>query len=45
MTMKALNEFRKGRNGVFFTVMGGSIAEGIDFPGEELCFAIIVGIP
>ena len=25
--------------------MGGSIAEGIDFPGEELSFAIIVGIP
>jgi DNA excision repair protein ERCC-2 len=25
--------------------MGGSVAEGIDFPGEELCFAIIVGIP
>ena len=45
MTMKALNDFRRGRNGVFFTVMGGSIAEGIDFPGEELCFAIIVGIP
>ena len=44
-TMKALYDFRKGRNGVFFTVMGGSIAEGIDFPGEELCFAIIVGIP
>ncbi len=45
LTMKALTDFRKGRNGVFFTVMGGSIAEGIDFPGEELCFAIIVGIP
>ncbi|MDR2866860.1 MAG: ATP-dependent DNA helicase, partial [Methanomassiliicoccaceae archaeon] len=25
--------------------MGGSIAEGIDFPGDELCFAIIVGVP
>lgn len=44
-TMEKLAEFRKGRNGVFFTVMGGSIAEGIDFPGDELCFAIIVGIP
>ncbi|NLN71740.1 MAG: DEAD/DEAH box helicase family protein [Thermoplasmatales archaeon] len=44
-TMTALNTFRSGRNGVFFTVMGGSIAEGIDFPGEELSFAIIVGIP
>jgi len=44
-TMAALDQFRNGRNGVFFTVMGGSIAEGIDFPGDELCFAIIVGIP
>jgi DNA excision repair protein ERCC-2 len=25
--------------------MGGSIAEGIDFPGDELSFAVIVGIP
>ncbi len=44
-TMNALYQFRKGRDGVFFTVMGGSIAEGIDFPGDELCFAIIIGIP
>lgn len=44
-TMASLNAFRSGRDGVFFTVMGGSIAEGIDFPGEELSFAIIVGIP
>lgn len=44
-TADALMSFRTGRNGVFFTVMGGSIAEGIDFPGEELCFSIIVGLP
>lgn len=44
-TMENLARFRQGRDGVFFTVMGGSIAEGIDFPGDELCFAIIVGIP
>lgn len=44
-TMENLARFRNGRDGVFFTVMGGSVAEGIDFPGEELCFAIIVGIP
>jgi DNA excision repair protein ERCC-2 len=44
-TMNSLDQFRKGRDGVFFTVMGGSIAEGIDFPGDELSFAIIVGIP
>ena len=45
MTAQALTRFRSGRNGVFCSVMGGSVAEGIDFPGEELCFAIIVGIP
>ncbi|MDR0309894.1 MAG: ATP-dependent DNA helicase, partial [Candidatus Methanoplasma sp.] len=44
-TMRALDAFRKGKDGVFFSVMGGSVAEGIDFPGEELCFTIIVGIP
>jgi DNA excision repair protein ERCC-2 len=44
-TMRALDAFRKNTGGVFFSVMGGSVAEGIDFPGEELCFTIIVGIP
>jgi DNA excision repair protein ERCC-2 len=44
-TMRALEAFRRGSNGVFFSVMGGSVAEGMDFPGEELCFTIIVGIP
>ena len=44
-TMENLTTFRNGRDGVFFSVMGGSVAEGMDFPGDELCFAIIVGIP
>jgi DNA excision repair protein ERCC-2 len=44
-TSRSLDAFRRGRNGVFFSVMGGSVAEGIDFPGDELCFAVIVGIP
>lgn len=44
-TVENLARFREGRNGVFFSVIGGSVAEGIDFPGDELCFAIIVGIP
>jgi len=44
-TMENLAAFRNGRDGVFFSVMGGSVAEGMDFPGDELCFAIIVGIP
>ncbi len=44
-TMQLVNQFRREREGVFFCVMGGSVAEGIDFPGDELCFSIIVGIP
>ncbi len=44
-TMEDLEKFKKGTEGVFFSVMGGSIAEGMDFPGDELSLAIIVGIP
>ena len=44
-TMMMVNSFRKEKDAVFFCVMGGSVAEGIDFPGDELSFAIIVGIP
>jgi DNA excision repair protein ERCC-2 len=42
---EAVQRFKTGRNGVFFTVMGGKVAEGLDFPGEELSLAIIVGLP
>ncbi|NMA44596.1 MAG: ATP-dependent DNA helicase [Candidatus Diapherotrites archaeon] len=31
--------------GVLLAVSGGSIAEGVDFPGEHLLCAIVVGIP
>ncbi|WII09386.1 DEAD/DEAH box helicase family protein [Methanomassiliicoccales archaeon LGM-DZ1] len=44
-TMRSLDAFRRGRDGVFVCVMGGSVAEGMDFPGDELCFAVIVGMP
>lgn len=44
-TLKSLKEFKSNRGGVFFSVIGGSVAEGIDFPGDELRFVIIVGIP
>ena len=44
-TNESLTAFRNNRDGVFFSVMGGSVAEGIDFPGDELCFSIIVGLP
>jgi DNA excision repair protein ERCC-2 len=43
-TMRAVDIFRKGSGGVFFCVIGGSVAEGMDFPGDELSFAILVGI-
>lgn len=43
-TMRSLDVFRKGNDGIFCCVIGGSVAEGIDFPGDELCFAILVGI-
>jgi len=32
-------------SGTFFTVMGGRISEGMDFPAKQLEIAIIVGIP
>lgn len=44
-TMEELEKFKSGRGGVFFSVMGGSVAEGMDFPGDELSLAIIIGIP
>lgn len=44
-TAESLARFKSGRNGVFFSVLGGSVAEGIDFPGDELSVTIIVGIP
>ena len=44
-TKQALERFRSGRDGVFFCVMGGSIAEGMDFPGDQLNLVIIVGVP
>ncbi|WP_400260179.1 ATP-dependent DNA helicase [Candidatus Methanomassiliicoccus intestinalis] len=41
----AIEAFKTHKDGVFFTVMGGKIAEGLDFPGQELDIAVIVGIP
>ncbi|MFH1391125.1 MAG: ATP-dependent DNA helicase [Candidatus Diapherotrites archaeon] len=45
---KLIKEFKalaSGFGGVLLAVSGGSIAEGVDFPGENLKCAIIVGIP
>ncbi|MBI0584338.1 MAG: ATP-dependent DNA helicase [Methanomassiliicoccus sp.] len=41
----SIQAFKKGRGGAFFTVMGGKVAEGLDFPGQELDVAVIVGLP
>lgn len=37
--------FKASGNGVLLAVAGGSAAEGIDYPGEEMQTAIIVGVP
>jgi len=36
---------RKGNGAALFSVMGGRISEGMDFPAEQLEIAVIVGIP
>ena len=43
--VKEFKALGSGFGGVLLAVSGGSIAEGIDFPGENLLCAIIVGIP
>jgi DNA excision repair protein ERCC-2 len=45
---KLIHNFKllgSGFGGVLLAVSGGSIAEGIDFPGDNLSCAIIVGVP
>ncbi|MDD2531816.1 MAG: ATP-dependent DNA helicase [Candidatus ainarchaeum sp.] len=45
---KLIHNFKNlgsGFGGVLLAVSGGSIAEGIDFPGDNLSCAIIVGVP
>jgi len=48
--MDLISEFknyglRKGDGAALFSVMGGRISEGMDFPAEQLEIAMIVGIP
>ncbi len=40
-----ISNFKRGRNGLLLGVAGGSFAEGVDYPGEELLGVIVVGIP
>lgn len=45
--MELITDFKScaGDGAAFFSVMGGRISEGMDFPAEQLEIAVIVGIP
>lgn len=48
--MNVVNDFKltgleDGKSATLFSVMGGRISEGMDFPAEQLEIALIVGIP
>ncbi len=49
MTNQELSEmvsrFKEKRGGILASVMGGRISEGLDFPGETMELALIVGVP
>ncbi|OPY34134.1 MAG: ATP-dependent DNA helicase [Methanomassiliicoccales archaeon PtaU1.Bin124] len=42
---RAVQDFKDRPGGVFMTVMGGRVSEGLDFPGKQLEMAIMVGLP
>ena len=42
--MRQIELFKK-RGGIFLSVMGGRISEGMDFPSDELEMIMVVGIP
>lgn len=44
LLMKKIEKFKKN-GGIFLSVMGGRISEGMDFPSEEVEIVLIVGIP
>lgn len=43
--METFESFRLSRGSVLFAVTGGRISEGLDFPGDALELAVIIGIP
>ncbi len=43
--MDTVTRFSEHRDTVMFAVMGGRVAEGMDFPGDALELAVLVGIP
>jgi len=42
--MQDIESFKK-KGGIFFSVIGGRISEGMDFPSQQLEMVVIVGIP
>ena len=43
--MKTVTSFKSESNSVLAGVIGGRLAEGVDFPDKQLEMAVIVGIP
>ena len=43
--MRTVHDFKLEKGGVMFSVMGGRVSEGIDFPSRELELAVLIGIP
>ena len=43
--MKRIESFKNSTNSVLFSVIGGRVSEGMDFPGKQLEAVIIIGIP
>jgi DNA excision repair protein ERCC-2 len=43
--MARVARFKAARSATFACVLGGRVAEGLDFPDEELQVAVVVGLP
>ncbi len=43
--METVDNFRNSRGDVLFSVMGGRVSEGLDFPDDDMEVAVLVGIP
>lgn len=43
--MEQVADFRAAPGSILFAVTGGRVSEGIDFPGQDLELAVLVGIP
>jgi len=43
--MGMIESFKSQKNSVLFSVAGGRISEGMDFPGKTLEIAVLVGLP